>query len=454
VTVSTVAHRSAGFCLLPSAASLRWESASVGDALPCPEVYCAGEYGTFVDYVVRHFMTPSGQFRDSRAECCVRSIENEGLKAAYAATCEPRPTHSVIAELFTVSKAHTHFFVSQGPECELSATAYDGNATGPAWLERLESIVSVALSGISGSVIPNPAMKYSNAGCFVLGDADLLIDGTLVELKTSKSRCIPAAWKCQVLLYAAILRTCGHRVSSVVFLNAATGVAVRADLSAWQEGETLVWLEGWYCRNMRPSFRPLRTCDKAANAEWYGRLAGQGNPEAQYCLGEALFYGEGVLIDKPEAVAWYRKSAERGHMHAEYNLGYAYYNGDGVQADKAVAMEWYRKAAERGHADAQYHLGFAYFTGDGAAADKPAAVAWYRRAAKEGHVDAQYKMGLVSFTGEGVPPNTAAAVGWLRKASKQGHASAQRAHDLVWPFFAASTKGALSALFRRDALIL
>jgi hypothetical protein len=59
---------------------------------------------------VRHFMTPSGQFRDSRAECCVRSIENERLKAAYAATCEPRPTQSVIAELFTVSKAHTHFF--------------------------------------------------------------------------------------------------------------------------------------------------------------------------------------------------------------------------------------------------------------------------------------------------------------------------------------------------------
>ena len=93
-------------------------------------------------------MTPSGQFRDSRAECCVRSIENERLKAAYAATCEPRPTHSVIAELFTVSKAHTHFFVSQGPEyhsngrniCELSATAYDGNATGPEWLERLESL--------------------------------------------------------------------------------------------------------------------------------------------------------------------------------------------------------------------------------------------------------------------------------------------------------------------------
>ena len=462
VTVSSVARKAAGFCLLPSAVSLRWESTRIGDALPCPAAYDAGEYGTFVDYVVRHFMTPSGQFRDSRAECCLRhekvsSNGIEGLKAAYAATCEPRPTDSVIAELFMVSKAHTHFFVSQEPEhnsngrnsCELSATAYDGNATGPAWLERLERIVSGALAGISGCVLPNPAMKYSNAGCCVLGDADLLIDETLVELKTSKSKYISTTWKCQVLLYAAILRTRGHRVSSVLFLNVATGVAVRADLSAWQERETLEWLEWWYCRNMRPSVRPLSTCDKAAHAEWYRRAAEQGNAEAHYCLGEALFYGE-VLIDKAGAVARYRKAAELGHMHAEYNLGYAYYNGDGVQADKSAAVGWYRKAAERGHADAQYHMGFVYFNGDGVAADKAAAVGWYRMAAKEGHVDAQYKMGLVCFSGAGVTANKAAAAGWFRKAAGQGHASAQKAQDLV----RGSTKAAVSALFCHDARIL
>ncbi len=71
VTVSSVARKSAGFCLLPSALSLGWETTSLGDALPCPAVYGAGEYGTFVDYVVRHIMTTRGEFRDSRAESCV-----------------------------------------------------------------------------------------------------------------------------------------------------------------------------------------------------------------------------------------------------------------------------------------------------------------------------------------------------------------------------------------------
>jgi TPR repeat protein len=381
-------------------------------------VYGAGEYGTFVDYVVRHFMTTRGEFRDSRAESCVDSIGNEEVKAAYAATCEPRPTHSVIAELFMVSKAHTLAFSSQ---LGLGATVYDGDVTGSPWLERLMHVVSVGLAGLSGCVLPNPSMVYKNAGCYVLGDADLLIDETLVELKTSKSKWMSTKWKCQVLLYAAILRASATRVSSIVILNVATGVSVRADISAWQERESLEWLEAWYGRNVWP----LPTCDKAAAVEWFSKEAHLGSARAQYYLGFAYFNGDGVPIDKAAAVEWFRKAADQGHEEAQYYLGFAYFNGDGVTIDKAAAVEWFRKAADQGHAEAQNHLGAAYYNGDGVPVDKATAVEWFRKAAEDGHTEAQYYLGFAYFNGDGVTIDKAAAVEWFRKAADQGHAEAQ-----------------------------
>ena len=45
--------------------------------------------------------------------------------------------------------------------------------------------------------------------------------------------------------------------------------------------------------------------------------------DAQYCLGSALFYGNGVQEDKA-AVGWYRKAAEQGHVGAQHKTGDAY----------------------------------------------------------------------------------------------------------------------------------
>ena len=54
-------------------------------------------------------------------------------------------------------------------------------------------------------------------------------------------------------------------------------------------------------------------------------------------------------MDKPQAVYWFRKAANQGHAAAQYNLGNAYYFSEGVSADETQAVYWWRKAAEQGH---------------------------------------------------------------------------------------------------------
>ena len=88
--------------------------------------------------------------------------------------------------------------------------------------------------------------------------------------------------------------------------------------------------------------------------EWFRKAADHGHTRAQSCLGDALFYGDGVPINKTAAAAWYREAAEEGHGDAQYKIGLAYFSGDGVKVDQGAAVEWLRKAAEQGHADAQH----------------------------------------------------------------------------------------------------
>lgn len=48
----------------------------------------------------------------------------------------------------------------------------------------------------------------------------------------------------------------------------------------------------------------------------YTQLAGGGNAEAQFRLGEMYWYGDGIATDMAAAEAWYRKSAGAGNMQA------------------------------------------------------------------------------------------------------------------------------------------
>ena len=172
---------------------------------------------------------------------------------------------------------------------------------------------------------------------------------------------------------------------------------------------------------------------------WYGRYAEQcrisaeqGDPDAQYKLGECYENGRGVDKDLKQAEYWYgkyaeqyRAPAEQGDSDAQYNLGSCYEDGLGVDQDPRQAEYWYRKAAEQGDVDAQYKLGSCYEDGLGVDKDLRQAEYWYRKAAEQGDADAQYNLGCRYEDGRGVPKDLKQAVVWYLKAAKKGHVKAQ-----------------------------
>ena len=66
----------------------------------------------------------------------------------------------------------------------------------------------------------------------------------------------------------------------------------------------------------------------------------QGDPEAQFCLGDMYNNGYGVAKDEREAVALFRKSAEQRFAPSQINLGIMYSQGRGVEQDLVEAFMW------------------------------------------------------------------------------------------------------------------
>ena len=111
------------------------------------------------------------------------------------------------------------------------------------------------------------------------------------------------------------------------------------------------------------------------------RLANQGNPEAQYVLGDRYQYGKGVKPDNTQAVAWYQKAADQGLADGQAGLAIMYELGLGVPKDSAQAVAWFQKSADQGDARAQRNLGFIYRDGQGVAQDYAEAHKWLNLAA-------------------------------------------------------------------------
>ncbi|CAH1906320.1 conserved hypothetical protein [Candidatus Nitrotoga sp. HW29] len=77
------------------------------------------------------------------------------------------------------------------------------------------------------------------------------------------------------------------------------------------------------------------------NAEkCFRKAAEQGDPEAQFCLGDMYNNGYGVTKDERKAVALFRKSAEQRFAPSQINLGIMYSQGNGVEQDLIEAFMW------------------------------------------------------------------------------------------------------------------
>jgi len=79
----------------------------------------------------------------------------------------------------------------------------------------------------------------------------------------------------------------------------------------------------------------------------YKRAAATGHsPDAEYALARMYREGRGVARDEKQALDWAHKAAMEGQPGAQYMLGEAYEVGSVVKADKIEAYYWYTAALD------------------------------------------------------------------------------------------------------------
>ncbi len=146
-----------------------------------------------------------------------------------------------------------------------------------------------------------------------------------------------------------------------------------------------------------------------------------GDRTAMRVLAESYYAGrEGIEQDYAKAADWFRRLARQGDARAQTSLGLMYARGYGVAKNLAEAHRWWNFAAVQNDPGAQYNLGLTYAQGEGVAVDHARAARWFREAARRGHVQAQYNLGLLLHEGRGVARNPQEAYYWVKVAALQG----------------------------------
>ncbi len=157
------------------------------------------------------------------------------------------------------------------------------------------------------------------------------------------------------------------------------------------------------------------------------KLAEDGDPKAQNCLGACYQRGNGVNRDLDEAFKWFKKAAEQDYAPAQHALGICYFAGDGCAADENEAFKWLKKAANKGDNEAQGDLGFLYVTKN----DYSNGLHWLQKGAEGGYANAQYMLGSLYIEGKGVKKDNVKVEYWLNKAAAQGHPEAINIKNLL-----------------------
>lgn len=121
------------------------------------------------------------------------------------------------------------------------------------------------------------------------------------------------------------------------------------------------------------------------------KLAEQGNPEAQYKVGEMYEQGKGVPKDMDKAKEWFKKSAKQGHRKANYKLLYLEVQMNGLNDVTKTQVDSLRKEAAAGVPDAQYFLGKMYASGIGVPKSLNNALAWLNKATFNGISEAEHE---------------------------------------------------------------
>lgn len=144
-----------------------------------------------------------------------------------------------------------------------------------------------------------------------------------------------------------------------------------------------------------------------------------GDPEAQYRLGMACYYGKIVQKDDGKAFQWWQQSAKKGYPKAMHIMGVAYRRGIGVSKHAEKALDWFTKAAQQGRAIDQYIVADVYYEAKvNNVRDDALAVYWATHAARQGHPGALVLLAQAKLEGRSMPPNIIHAYVLAEKAAE------------------------------------
>lgn len=202
-------------------------------------------------------------------------------------------------------------------------------------------------------------------------------------------------------------------------------------------------------------------------AQWYLAAAEQGQPIAQYLLGQLYQLGQvesepnyvaaekwyknaeilypkaaialGFLYDTvsnqyQEALKSYQFATFKSSAVAAFDLGLIYEYGKGVPVNSEKARALYRQAAEHGMSKAMSQLAGLYFMGQGGPQDAQKALQWYTKAAHLGDSEALYQLGLLSETGFATSLDFSNAIRYYQQAAKKGNDKATLALARIYQY--------------------
>ena len=199
-----------------------------------------------------------------------------------------------------------------------------------------------------------------------------------------------------------------------------------ADLTFRDEPERLRG-ESYACWELRQIIRDeyLSLADRDGAVEELKRLAGWGDPHAQYLMGQLCRDGPLLIPDSQKAKFWFTQAAEHGLPEAQYALSKLLLSDDPEIHDPDEGIHWLKQATQSGNHFAAYRLGKEYLTGEVMTKDIAKAAEWFAQSAEAGNQYAQYMLGKLYLTGQGVIHDQAQAMVWFSRSAAQGNQYAQ-----------------------------
>lgn len=194
------------------------------------------------------------------------------------------------------------------------------------------------------------------------------------------------------------------------------------------------------------------------DAETFSQIveaAEEGNPDAQFLLGDAYLHGKNVSEDVDKGIMWLQKAIDQDNISATILLACFYEIGEKVPKDIDKARSLYLKVVEldspddesytnlalerlevldskpnehedlivlanQGDSKAQLTLGFKYLKGEDIAQDLSEAEKWLRLAADNGEETAMLMLAMEYFDGEQFDKNPTDAIKYSYMLAENG----------------------------------